>query len=362
MFQVKKAFITGVTGQDGSYLAELLLSKGYEVHALRRRVSTFNTDRIDHLINRQVLDRAGREATAEAPRFFMHYGDLGDPSSLYRLVAEIRPDEVYNLGAQSHVGVSFNIPEYTAQVDALAPISLLEAIYRIKPDAKFYQASSSEMFGNTHETPQKENTPFTPCSPYGCAKAFAFWATKNYRESRDLFAVNGILFNHESPRRGKTFVTRKITRAVARIKLGRQDKVYLGNLNAKRDWGYAPDYVEAIWQMLQHEKPDDFLVATGENHSVKEFVEQAFAEIGVKIGWRGQGVEEQGWDEASGKVLVEVDPVYFRPSELHQLLGDSSKAQKELGWRPKTSFDQLVKIMVAADLENEAKHNGWKSY
>lgn len=349
----KRALITGVTGQDGSYLTELLLRKGYEVHGVRRRVSLFNTSRIDHIFN---------DPHTPGSRFFMHYGDLADSSTVYKLISEVRPDEVYNLGAQSHVAVSFDIPEHTADVDGLGTLRILEAIRRLSPRTKFYQASSSEMFGNSPERPQKENTPFYPRSPYGCAKVFSYWVTRNYREAYDIFAANGILFNHESPRRGRTFVTRKISRAVARIKLGIQDILYLGNLNSLRDWGFAGDYVEAMWLMLQSDNPDDFVIATGEAHSVREFTEKAFNEVGIRIKWSGSGLDETGTDLASGRPLVKVDPLYFRPSEVDYLLGDSSKARTNLGWFPRKSFEELVSEMVKFDLENEAKANGWKSY
>ena len=349
----KRAFVTGITGQDGSYLAELLLSKGYEVHGLIRKASLFNTNRIDHLYeNPHKKNR----------RLFLYYGDLSESSVIDKLIREIQPDEVYNLGAQSHVKVSFEMPEYTTNVVALGTLRILEAIRNYFPKAKFYQASSSEMFGKVQAMPQQETTPFYPRSPYGCAKTFAFYITRNYRESYGLFACNGILFNHESPRRGRTFVTRKITRAVARIKLGKQKKLYLGNLEAKRDWGFAGDYVEAMWLMLQHSKPDDYVIATGETHSVREFVEAAFREIGIEIVWRGKGLEEKGLDSKTEKVLIEVDPRYFRPAEVDVLIGDSSKARKVLGWKPRVSFKELVSMMVKADLENEAKDTGWHPY
>lgn len=321
----KKAFVTGVTGQDGSYLSELLLDKGYEVHGLVRRASTFGTERVEHL----YLDRH-----VEDTRFFLHYGDLSDSNSLARLLHEIRPDEIYNLGAQSHVAVSFENPVYTADVDAMGSLRLLEAIRTLESDVRFYQASSSEMYGLVQETPQSETTPFHPRSPYGVAKVYAFWQTVNYREAYEMFACNGILFNHESPRRGETFVTRKITRAATRIKLGLQNKLYLGNLSAERDWGFAGDYVEAMWLMLQQDEPDDFVIATGERHSVQDFVEKAF------------GALELDWEQ-----YVAVDERYLRPAEVDLLEGDASKAAAKLGWKPKVTFDELVDMMVAADLE-----------
>jgi GDPmannose 4,6-dehydratase len=332
----KKAFITGITGQDGSYLAELLLSKGYEVHGALRRSSVFNTERIDPVFG----------------DIHAHYSDLTDSSSLNRLIEKIQPDEIYNLGAQSHVKVSFEVPEYTAETDALGTLRLLDAIRETRVNTRFYQASTSEMFGGLPETaPQSEKTPFHPRSPYGAAKLYAHWITVNYREAYNLFACSGILFNHESPRRGKTFVTRKITVAVAKIKHGLQEKLSLGNLDAKRDWGYAPDYAEAIWMMVQAERPDDYVIATGETHTVREFCERAFAEAGISIIWKGKRVDEIGIDARTGKTLVEVDPRYFRPAEVEHLLGDASKAKKQLGWHPKVRFDELVKIMVQADLE-----------
>lgn len=330
-----KAFITGLTGQDGAYLAELLLSKGYEVHGTLRRSSVFNTERIDGIF--------GKIKT--------YHSDLTDSSSLNRLLEKIQPDEIYNLGAQSHVKVSFEVPEYTAETDALGTLRLLDAIRETKIQTKFYQASTSEMFGGLPGTaPQNEKTPFHPRSPYGAAKLYAHWITVNYREAYNLFACSGILFNHESPRRGKTFVTRKITLGVASIKKGLQEKISLGNLDAKRDWGYAPDFVEAMWLMLQVKQPDDFVIATGETHSVREFCERAFAEAGIKLNWQGRGIEEKGIDQKTGKVLVEIDPKYFRPAEVEYLLGDSSKAKAQLGWQPKVKFDELVKLMVQADL------------
>ncbi len=340
----KVALITGITGQDGSYLAELLLSKGYEVHGLVRRSSSFNTERIDHIY---------QDRHAPVRRLVLHYGDLTDSSNLSRLVEKIQPTEVYNLGAQSHVMVSFQVPEYTADVDALGTLRLLDAVREYGPKVRFYQASSSELYGKVHETPQRETTPFHPRSPYAVAKLFSYWAVVNYREAYDLFAVNGILFNHESPRRGKTFVTRKITRAASRIAVGLEDTLYLGNLDAKRDWGYAPEYVEAMWRMLQVDTPSDYVVATGRTHTVREFATAAFERVGLPLTWEGEGVNEKGIGP-NGRVLVAVDPVYFRPAEVDLLLGDPTKAKLELGWEPKTTLEELVRIMVDADLE-EAK-------
>ena len=340
----KVALITGVTGQDGAYLAELLLDKGYTVHGVKRRSSSFNTGRIDHLY--QDFHKTG-------VRFFLHYGDLTDATNLIRLVQEVQPDEIYNLAAQSHVKVSFETPEYTANADAVGTLRLLEAIriLDLGEKTRFYQASTSELYGKVQETPQKETTPFYPRSPYGVAKLYGYWITVNYREACGFHASNGILFNHESPLRGETFVTRKITRAVAAIELGQQDKVYLGNLDAKRDWGHARDYVEGIWLMMQQPEPDDYVLATGETHSVRSFVEFAFEQIGRTIEWRGEGVDEKGVDAASGDVLVEVDPRYFRPTEVDLLLGDPTKARDKLGWSHTTSFADMVKEMVASDLE-----------
>ena len=341
---MKKALITGITGQDGSYLAELLLEKGYEVHGIIRRASTFNTKRIDHLY---------QDPHEENVRLFLHYGDLTDTSNLNRLLEKIQPDEIYNLGAQSHVGVSFNSPEYTAEATGVSTLRLLDAIRETGIKTKFYQASTSELFGGLPETaPQNEKTPFYPKSPYGCAKLYSYWITVNYRESYDIFACNGILFNHESPRRGETFVTRKITRAAAAIHLGQQDKLYLGNLDAKRDWGHAKDYVEGMWRMLQQDQPQDYVLSMNETHTVREFVELAFAELGYTIEWQGEGVNEKGIDKNTGRVLVEVDPRYFRPAEVELLWGDSTKARTELGWEPKYSFMDLVKEMVQSDLES----------
>jgi GDPmannose 4,6-dehydratase len=337
---MKKAFITGITGQDGSYLAELLLSKGYEVHGTLRRSSSFTTERIDSIFD----------------KIRTYHSDLTDSSSLNRLIEKIQPDEIYNLGAQSHVKVSFDIPEYTAETNAVGTLRLLDAIKETRIKTKFYQASTSEMFGGMPETvPQSENTPFHPRSPYGAAKLYAHWITVNYREAYGLFACSGILFNHESPRRGKTFVTRKISIAVANIARGGQDRIILGNLDAKRDWGYAPDYVEAMWLMLQADKPDDYVIATGEAHSVREFCEKAFKEIGIELVWKGKGFEEKGYDAKQGTILVELSPNYLRPAEVEYLLGDPSKARKNLGWVPKVKFDQLVKLMVQADLKQAGK-------
>jgi GDPmannose 4,6-dehydratase len=341
---MKKAIITGVTGQDGAYLSELLLKKGYEVHGIKRRSSLFNTARIDHLIN---------DFHEKENRFHLHYGDLTDPTNLIRIVQEVQPDEIYNLAAQSHVKVSFETPEYTANSDALGTLRLLEAIriLNLTNKTKIYQASTSELYGKVQETPQSETTPFYPRSPYGVAKLYAFWITKNYREAYNIFGVNGILFNHESPLRGETFVSRKITRAVAAISQGRQKKLYLGNIDAKRDWGHAKDYVEGMWRILQHEKPEDFVLATGELHSVREFCELAFSHVGIKIEWKGNGINEKGLDKNNDNILVEIDPFYFRPTEVDLLLGDASKAKNLLGWKPKCTFEELVKEMVESDLK-----------
>jgi GDPmannose 4,6-dehydratase len=349
---MKKAFITGMTGQDGSYLAELLLEKGYEVHGMIRRSSSFNTGRINHIY---------RDPHEKNVRLFLHYGDLNDASSINMLLRNIRPDEIYNLGAQSHVRVSFDIPEYTGEVDALGTVRILEGIRETGLNTRFYQASSSELYGKVVETPQKESTPFYPRSPYACAKAYAFYITQNYRESYDMYACNGILFNHESPRRGETFVTRKITRAAARIKLGMQECLYLGNLDAKRDWGFAGDYVEAMWLMLQQEKAEDYVIATGETYAVRTFAEKVFERLGMPLVWQGSGEEEKGIDTVTGKVVIQIDPKYFRPAEVDLLLGDSAKAKRELGWERKTSFAQLVDMMVDADLklaEREKRADG----
>lgn len=341
---MKKALITGITGQDGSYLAEFLLEKGYQVHGIKRRASSFNTERIDHLY---------QEPHTAHRNFFLHYGDLTDSSNLTRLISEIEPDEIYNLGAQSHVQVSFEMPQYTADVDALGTLRLLEAIRFLKMEKKirFYQASTSELYGKVQEVPQNESTPFYPRSPYGVAKLYAYWMVVNYRESYGMYACNGILFNHESPRRGETFVSRKITRGACRIALGLQEKLYMGNLNAERDWGFAGDYVEQMWLMLQQKEPDDFVVATGKTTSVRRFVELTFAELGMELEWRGSGTSEVGIDRATGATVVAVDPRYFRPAEVDQLLGDPSKAKAKLGWEPKVQLSELVKMMVAHDLE-----------
>jgi GDPmannose 4,6-dehydratase len=344
----KVALITGITGQDGSFLAEFLLTKNYIVHGIIRRSSSFNTGRIEHLyIDELVLDMHSER------KLFLHYGDLTDSSNLIRLIREIEPDEIYNLAAMSHVKVSFEVPEYTADADGLGTLRLLEAVRFLgyESKTKIYQASTSELYGKVQETPQKETTPFYPRSPYAVAKLYGYWITKNYREAYNMFATNGILFNHESERRGETFVTRKITLAVARIKKGTQNKLYLGNLNAKRDWGYAKDFVECMWLMLQHDKPEDFVIATGESHSVREFTSLAFLEAGIEIIWKGEGLDEIGVDLATGRVLVEIDPRYFRPTEVDILLGDPTKAKELLGWNPrKTSFHDLVKIMVRNDI------------
>ena len=345
----KTALITGIIGQDGSYLAEFLLEKGYEVHGILRRTSSFNTGRIEHLYFEEWVRDMKQQRLIN-----LHYGDMTDSSSLLRIIQIVQPDEIYNLAAQSHVKVSFDVPEYTAETDAVGTLRLLEAvrILGMEKRVRIYQASSSELFGLVQEVPQKETTPFYPRSPYGVAKQYGFWITKNYRESYGMFCVNGILFNHESERRGETFVTRKITLAAARIARGYQERLYLGNLDALRDWGYAKDYVECMWLMLQHPTPEDFVIATGEMHSVREFVSKAFAEAGINIRWEGKGVDEKGIDVATGKVLVEVDPKYFRPAEVEQLLGDPTKAKTLLGWNPtKTSFDELIKKMVRYDLE-----------
>ena len=345
----KTALITGITGQDGSYLAEFLLEKGYEVHGILRRTSSFNTGRIEHLYFEEWVRDMKQQRLIN-----LHYGDMTDSSSLLRIIQIVQPDEIYNLAAQSHVKVSFDVPEYTAETDAVGTLRLLEAvrILGMEKRVRIYQASTSELFGLVQEVPQKETTPFYPRSPYGVAKQYGFWITKNYRESYGMFCVNGILFNHESERRGVTFVTRKITLAAARIARGYQERLYLGNLDALRDWGYAKDYVECMWLMLQHPTPEDFVIATGEMHSVREFVTKAFAEAGINIRWEGKGIDEKGIDVATGKVLVEVDPKYFRPAEVEQLLGDPTKAKTLLGWNPtKTSFDELIKKMVHYDLE-----------
>ena len=346
---MKKALITGITGQDGAYLAEFLLAKGYEIHGIKRRASLFNTDRIDHLYeDPHQTDR----------RMILHYGDLTDATNLIRVLQQVQPDEVYNLAAQSHVQVSFETPGYTADVDALGAMRILEGIrlLGLENKTRFYQASTSELYGKVQETPQTEKTPFYPRSPYACAKLYAYWITVNYREAYNIYACNGILFNHESPIRGETFVTRKITRALSRIYLGLQECLYIGNLDALRDWGHARDYVEMQWLMLQQETPDDFVIATGEQHSVREFVSQAAKELGLAIQWKGEGVDERGLNAANGKTIVAVDPTYFRPTEVETLLGDPTKAKEKLGWSPKTSFNELVSEMVRADLE-EAKRD-----
>jgi GDPmannose 4,6-dehydratase len=355
----KKAIITGITGQDGAYLAELLLAKGYEVHGIKRRTSLFNTDRIDHLY--QGPQEQGR-------RFILHYGDMTDSSSLVRIIQQVQPDEIYNLAAQSHVAVSFEEPEYTANADGVGVLRLLEAIriLGLEKKTRFYQASTSELYGLVQEIPQKETTPFYPRSPYAAAKLYGYWITVNYREAYGMYACNGILFNHESPIRGETFVTRKITRALARIKLGLQDCLYLGNLDSLRDWGHARDYVEAMWLMLQQDTPEDFVVATGQQHSVREFVQVAAAELGIEMRWQGRGVDEKGLD-ASGRVLVAVDPRYFRPTEVETLLGDPARAHAKLGWAPRVSFRELVAEMVREDLkaaerDELVKRHGYSAY
>jgi len=346
----KRALITGVTGQDGSYLAELLLEKGYEVHGIKRRASQFNTDRIDHLY---------QDPHKEEVRFFLHYGDMTDATNLIRIVQETQPHEIYNLAAQSHVQVSFDSPEYTANVDALGTLRLLEAIriLDMEEETRFYQASTSELYGKVQETPQSETTPFYPRSPYAAAKLYAYWITVNYREAYDMYACNGILFNHESPRRGETFVTRKITRAVARIKLGLQEKVYLGNLDAKRDWGHAKDYVEGMWLMLQQEKARDLVLATGKTTSVRNFVDMAFQAADIDVRWEGEDREEKGYDAETGECLVEVDPRYYRPTEVDLLLGDSTKAREALGWEPRYDLAEMAKEMVRSDMEEAEQAN-----
>ena len=346
---MKKALISGITGQDGSFLAEFLLQKGYEVHGILRRSSSFNTGRIEHLyFDEWVRDMKQKRIIN------LHYGDMTDSSSLIRIIQSVQPDEIYNLAAQSHVKVSFDVPEYTAETDAVGTLRMLEAvrILGMEKKTRIYQASTSELFGKVQEVPQSETTPFYPRSPYGVAKQYGFWITKNYRESYGMFAVNGILFNHESERRGETFVTRKITLAAARIAQGFQDKLYLGNLDARRDWGYAKDYIECMWLILQHDTPEDFVIATGEMHTVREFATLAFREVGITLCWEGQGVDEKGIDTQTGKVLVEVDPKYFRPAEVEQLLGDPTKAKTLLGWNPRqTSFEELVRIMAEHDMK-----------
>jgi len=337
---MKKVLITGITGQDGSYLCELLLEKGYEVHGMIRRSSSFNTGRIDHLYNdKEVYNK----------KLFLHYGDLTDSSNLNRLLEKIQPEEIYNLGAQSHVKVSFEVPEYTAEVDGIGTLRFLDAIKETGLKTKFYQASTSELYGKVVETPQTEKTPFYPRSPYGVAKLYGFWIIKNYREAYNIFASNGILFNHESPRRGETFVTRKITRAVSRIRFGIQDSLSLGNMNAKRDWGFAPEYCEGMWRMLQQDTPGDYVLATNETHTIREFADLAFRELDMELEWTGTGENEKGIEKKTGRVLVKVDPRYYRPTEVDLLLGDPAKAKKELGWEPQTKFEDLVKLMVKAD-------------
>lgn len=352
------ALITGITGQDGAYLAEFLLARGYQVHGIKRRASLFNTNRIDHLYQDPQLPNRN---------FILHYGDLTDASNLLRIIQEVQPDELYNLAAQSHVQVSFETPEYTANADALGTLRLLEAIRILGLDKKtrFYQASTSELFGKVQETPQKETTPFYPRSPYAAAKLYSYWITVNYREAYGMYACNGILFNHESPVRGETFVTRKITRAVARIKLGLQERLYLGNLDARRDWGHARDFVEAQWLILQQDKPDDYVIATGEQHSVREFCELSFSMVGIELQWQGSGIDEVG--VSGDRILVAVDPRYFRPTEVETLLGDSTKAQKKLGWKPGTTFRELVREMVDEDLQIAhrdllCRNNGYKTF
>lgn len=346
---MKTALISGITGQDGSYLTELLLSKGYTVHGIIRRSSSFNTFRIDHLYNdSELLNK----------RFFLHYGDLTDSSNLNRLLEKIRPDEIYNLGAQSHVQVSFEVPEYTAEVDGLGTLRFLDAIRETGVKSRFYQASTSELYGLAQEVPQSENTPFYPRSPYAAAKLYAYWIVVNYREAYNLFAANGILFNHESERRGKTFVTRKISVAVSKIMLGLQEKLLLGNMDAKRDWGYAPEYVEGMWRILQADKPADYVLATNETHTVREFVEESFRVLGEEIEWKGKGKDEKGFLRSSGREVVAIDPRYYRPTEVDLLIGDYSKARRELGWEPKVTFKDLVKIMTEADYSKISKRNG----
>jgi len=340
---MKKALITGVTGQDGSYLSEFLLKKGYEVHGVMRRSSSFNTWRVNHLY----------KDPHERDHFILHYGDMSDATNVIRLIKQIKPDEIYNLAAQSHVKVSFETAEYTANCDGLGVLRILEAVRLLDmiDKVKIYQASTSELFGKVIETPQTEKTPFYPRSPYGAAKLYAYWIIKNYREAYNMFACNGILFNHESPRRGQTFVTRKITMGLSKIKLGKQKKLYLGNIDAKRDWGYAPEYVESMWMMLQQDKPDDYVIATGETHTVREFIEEACKVLDIDLEWKGKGVDEKGIDKKTGETIIEIDPRYFRPTEVNLLLGDASKAQKILGWKAKTKFKELVKIMIDGDID-----------
>ncbi|MEJ5365698.1 MAG: GDP-mannose 4,6-dehydratase [Desulfosoma sp.] len=351
---MRRALITGVTGQDGAYLADFLLKKGYVVHGIKRRSSSFNTARIDHLY---------QDPHEPDRRFILHYGDLTDSTNLIRILQQVQPDEIYNLAAQSHVQVSFESPEYTANCDALGTLRLLEGIRILGMESRtrFYQASTSEMFGKVAEVPQKESTPFYPRSPYGAAKVYSYWITVNYREAYGIYACNGILFNHESPIRGETFVTRKITRAAARIRLGLQDVLYLGNLDAKRDWGHAKDYVRAMWLVLQQDEPDDYVIATGEAHSVREFVELAFRHVGFHIGWEGKGMDEVGRDLGTGRVLVRIDPRYFRPTEVDSLLGDASKAKERLGWEPTIGFQELVVSMVEEDLKEARRDALWRT-
>lgn len=350
----KVALITGITGQDGSYLAEFLLNKGYEVHGMKRRSSSFNTSRIDHLY---------QDVHQKNLKLKLHYGDLTDSTNLIRLIQEIQPDEIYNLAAQSHVKVSFDCPEYTANADGLGTLRLLEAIriLKLEKKTKLYQASTSELFGLVQETPQKETTPFYPRSPYACAKIYGYWITVNYREAYNMFACNGILFNHESPRRGETFVTRKITRSAVRIKLGIEEKLFLGNLDSKRDWGHAKDYIEGMWLVLQQDKPEDFVLATGVTTTIRDFVNMTFKELGIEIEWKGKGVNEKGIDKATGKAIVEVDPRYFRPTEVDLLLGNAAKARKKLGWEPKYDLPALVKEMVKEDMKEAKKEVFLKS-
>ena len=350
----KKALITGITGQDGSYLAEFLLNKGYEVHGMKRRTSLFNTARIEHIY---------KDVHEKNSNFFLYHGDMTDSSSITRIIQEVEPDEIYNLAAQSHVAVSFEEPEYTANSDAMGALRILESIriLGLAKKIKYYQASTSEIFGKVMETPQNETTPFYPRSPYGVAKLYAHWITVNYREAYGIFACNGILFNHESPVRGETFITRKVTRGLARIKLGIESVIYLGNLDARRDWGHAKDYVEAQWLILQHDEPEDFVIATGEQHSVREFIEIAGKEIGIKIKWKGKGVDEVGYDQSTKKVIIRIDPRYFRPTEVDSLLGDPKKASEKLGWKATTSFDELVKEMIQMDLMAAEKEDFLRS-
>ena len=345
---MKIALITGITGQDGAYLAEFLLKKGYDVHGIKRRASSLNTDRVDHLY---------QDPHEKEVRFHLHYGDLTDTSNLVRIIQQVQPDEIYNLGAQSHVQVSFEVPEYTADADGMGTLRLLEAIRILGMEKKirFYQASTSELYGKVQEVPQKETTPFYPRSPYACAKLYAYWITVNYRESYGMFACNGILFNHESPIRGETFVTRKVTRAAARIRTGLQEKLYMGNIDAKRDWGFAGDYVELMWLMLQQDAPDDYVMATGVTTTVREFITMAFKEAGIVLRWEGNGIDEKGIDEANGKTLVEIDPRYFRPAEVELLIGDPSKAMIKLGWKPRVQLPELVSMMVKSDLQHAQK-------